>query len=152
MLPNNFPASIFVVIHTAAEGPRLLSDVLGRLSSLPVVYAENGASAKKSRVYLAPPDRHMLLEDGGMRVTTGPRENRHRPAIDPLFRSAARLYGPRVIAVLFSGLLDDGTAGLKAVSRAGGITIIQDPNEARFASMPRNALRHDSPQHVLPVQ
>ena len=151
-LPGHFPAAVFVTIHTAAEGPRLLSEVFSRMSSLPVSYAVDGDSVRKSRVYLAPPDRHMLLDNGVVRVTAGPRENRHRPAIDPLFRSAARAYGQRVVAVVFSGLLDDGTAGLKAVSRHGGISIVQDPEEARFASMPLNALEHDSPKYVLPVQ
>ncbi|MGE5207180.1 MAG: chemotaxis protein CheB [Chlamydiota bacterium] len=151
-LPSDFPASIFVTIHTAAEGPRLLSDVFNRMSSLPVTYAGDCETVRKSHIYLAPPDRHLLLVNGSMRLTTGPRENRHRPAIDPLFRSAARAYGGRVVAVLFSGLLDDGTAGLKAVSRQGGVAIVQDPGEARFASMPQNAVRNDSPQYVLPVR
>jgi two-component system chemotaxis response regulator CheB len=151
-LPEDLPASVFVTIHTAAEGPRLLPTVFSRMTSLPVGYAREGEEIRKSRIYLAPPDRHLLLDNGGMRLTTGPRENRHRPAIDPLFRSAARAYGRRVIAVLFSGLLDDGTAGLKAVSREGGVTIVQDPDEARFSAMPENAVRKDAPQFVLPVQ
>lgn len=151
-LPSDFPASILVTIHTAAEGPRLLSDVLSRMSSLPVTYARDGETAGKSHIYLAPPDQHLLLVNGSMRLTAGPRENRHRPAIDPLFRSAARAYGARVIAVLFSGLLDDGTAGLKTVTRNGGTSIVQDPGEARFPSMPENAVRNDSPQYVLPVR
>jgi len=151
-LPSDFPASIFVTIHTAAEGPRLLSDVLSRTSALPVAYAVDGDSIRKSRVYLAPPDRHMLIRDGAVKVTAGPRENRHRPAIDPLFRSAATACGSRVIAVLFSGLLDDGTAGMKAVTAQGGVTIVQDPDEARFSSMPENAVRNDSPRYVLPVR
>ncbi|HEY6937839.1 MAG TPA: chemotaxis protein CheB [Terriglobales bacterium] len=151
-LPSDFPASILVAIHTAADGPRLLSEVISRMSSLPVAYAVDGDTPRKSRVYLAPPDRHLLLETNLIRVTAGPRENRHRPAIDPLFRSAARAYGPRVVAVLFSGLLDDGTAGLKAVARCGGETIVQDPGEARFASMPRNAVENDTPHYVLRVR
>jgi two-component system, chemotaxis family, protein-glutamate methylesterase/glutaminase len=151
-LPDNFPAAVLVAIHTAAEGPRLLPDVFSRMSSLPVAYAVDGERIRKSRIYVAPPDRHLLLDNQHMRVTTGPRENRHRPAIDPLFRSAARAYGPRVVAILFSGLLDDGTAGLSVVTRHGGVTIVQDPDEARFASMPENALKNDSPRYVLPVR
>lgn len=151
-LPADFPAAVFVTIHTAAEGPRLLSDVIRRMSGLPVSYATDGESFRNSCVYLAPPDRHLLLDKNVLRVTAGPRENRHRPAIDPLFRSAARAFGARVVAVLFSGLLDDGTAGMKAVARYGGVTIVQDPDEARFASMPRNAVEKDSPRYVLPVQ
>lgn len=151
-LPADFPAAVFITIHTAAESPGFLSNVLGRTSHLPVNYAEDGESIKKGRIYLAPPDRHMLLENGAIRVTAGPRENRHRPAIDTLFRSAARAYGPRVLAVLLSGSLDDGTAGLSAVTHHGGLTIVQDPSEARFAAMPENALRNDSPQYVLSVR
>jgi two-component system chemotaxis response regulator CheB len=151
-LPDDLPAAVFVAIHTAAESPGFLSNILGRRSHLPVAYAEDGEPIRKARIYQAPPDRHMLLEKGVIRVTTGPRENRHRPAIDPLFRSAARAYGLRVVAVLFSGLLDDGTAGLTAITRHGGVTIVQDPGEARFASMPENALRNDSPQYVLSVR
>lgn len=150
-LPTDFPAAVLIVIHTAAEGPRLLSGVISRMSALPVAYAVDGDTPKKSTVYLAPPDRHLLIENNRMRLTAGPHENRHRPAIDPLFRSAANDRGSRVAAVLFSGLLDDGTAGLRAVARHGGVSIIQDPGEARFASMPENALKHDSPQYVLPV-
>ena len=151
-LPSDFPACVLVAIHTAAEGPRLLSDVISRASELPVAYAVDGDPIRKSRVYVAPPDRHLLLDKNRIRVTAGPRENRHRPAIDPLFRSAARNYGSRVVAVLFSGLLDDGTAGLTAVTHHGGVAIVQDPGEARFASMPENALKNDSPQYVLPVR
>jgi two-component system chemotaxis response regulator CheB len=151
-LPEGFPAAVLVAIHTAAEGPRLLPDVFSRVSSLPVAYAVDGERIRKSRIYLAPPDRHLLLDNQRLRVTTGPRENRHRPAIDPLFRSAARAYGSRVVAVLFSGLLDDGTAGFTVVARHGGVTIVQDPAEARFAAMPENALKNDSPQYVLPAR
>lgn len=151
-LPSDFPAAVFVAVHTAAEGPRLLSRVLSRMSSLPVAYARDDDAVRNGRIYLAPPDYHLLLDNHRVRLTKGPRENRHRPAIDPLFRSAARGYGARVVAVLFSGLLDDGTAGLKAVTRHGGVSIVQDPGEARFASMPTNAVRNDNPQYVLPVR
>lgn len=151
-LPDKFPAAVLVAIHTAAEGPRLLPDIFNRMSSLPVAYAVDGERIRKSRIYLAPPDRHLLVDNQRIRLTTGPRENRHRPAIDPLFRSVARAYGPRVVAILFSGLLDDGTAGLTVVSRHGGVTIVQDPGEARFAAMPQNALKNDSPRYVLPVR
>lgn len=151
-LPTEFAAAIFVAIHTAAEGPRLLAEIFGRMSSLPVVYASNEELIRKSHIYLAPPDRHLLLEGKRMKVTVGPRENRHRPAIDPLFRSAARSYGARAIGILFSGLLDDGSAGLKAITGHGGVSMVQDPNEARFAAMPRNAVRNDSPQYVLPAE
>jgi two-component system chemotaxis response regulator CheB len=151
-LPDSFPAAVLVAIHTAAEGPHLLSDVFSRMSSLPVAYAVDGERIRKSRIYLAPPDRHLLVDNQRIRLSTGPRENRHRPAIDPLFRSAARAYGPRVVAILFSGLLDDGTAGLTVVTRYGGVTIVQDPGEALFSAMPQNAVRNDSPRYVLPVR
>lgn len=151
-LPENLAAAVFVVIHTAAESPGFLASILNRSSSLPVTYAKDCEPIEKSRVYVAPPDRHLLLEKGAIRVVAGPRENRHRPAIDPLFRSAARAYGARVVAILFSGSLDDGTAGLTAVTRQGGITMVQDPSEARFSAMPQNAVSNDSPRYVLPVR
>jgi len=150
-LPEDFPASVFIVLHMSAEAPSLLAEILNREKGMPVVQAADGAPIGRARIYVANPDHHLLIERGYMRVTRGPRENRHRPAIDPLFRSAARAYGPRVVGVLLSGLLDDGTSGLEVIKARGGISVVQDPEEAQFSSMPAHAIENDSPDYSLPV-
>ncbi len=103
------------------------------------------------RIYIAPPDHHMFLQEEGVRVVRGPKENRHRPAIDPLFRSAAYAYGPRVIGILLSGNLDDGTAGFIAIKQAGGILMVQSPEDAAYPEMPMNAARTVGVDHILPL-
>jgi two-component system chemotaxis response regulator CheB len=118
---------------------------------LPVAAAGDGEAIVPGRVYVAPPDRHVLLTATTVRLSHGPRENRHRPAIDPLFRSAAIAFGPRVIGLIVSGMLDDGTAGLRAVKACGGIAMAQDPAEAAFPSMPVSALRNVTIDHCAPV-
>lgn len=138
-LPRDLPAAVFVVLHIPPQGPSLLADILDRAGPLPAVQGADGASIERGRIYVAPPDHHLLIERGSIQVVRGPRENRHRPAIDPLFRSAAHAYGPRVIGVILTGSLDDGTAGLLAVKRRGGVAVIQDPDEALYAGMPRSA-------------
>src|SRR5437588_6269412 len=141
-LPRDLPAAVFVVLHIPAQSPSLLPSILSRVGSLKVVHATDGAKIEHGCIYVAPPDHHILLERGKVRVVRGPKENRHRPAVDPLFRSAALAYGPRVVGVILTGSLDDGTAGLLAVKRRGGIAVVQDPNEALYSSMPLNALTH----------
>jgi two-component system chemotaxis response regulator CheB len=111
----------------------------------------DGESIQPGKIYVAPPDRHLLLEAGRIRLTRGPKENRFRPAVDPLFRSAAYAYGSRVIGVVLSGALDDGTAGLWAIKDRGGIAVVQDPAEAEQASMPRSALANIEVDHCLPI-
>ena len=150
-LPSDFPGSVFIVMHMSADAPGLLPVILNREKGMPVIHATDGTPLGRSRIYVAPPDHHLLLERGYMRVTRGPRENRHRPAIDPLFRSAARAYGRRVVGVLLTGLLDDGTSGLQMIKARGGVSIVQDPEEAQYGSMPANALEHDSPDYSLPI-
>lgn len=141
-LPQHLPAAIFVVVHISAEAPSVLPQILSRAGPLPASAARDGAPIEHSHIYIAPPDKHLLLTDGEMRVTHGPRENRHRPAIDPLFRSAALAFGQRVVGVVLSGALNDGTAGLLAIKRAGGIAMVQDPATAEFPSMPESALAY----------
>jgi two-component system chemotaxis response regulator CheB len=118
---------------------------------LPATHAFDGEQIASGRIYIAPPNCHLLISNGRMEVTNGPQENGHRPAIDPLFRSAALAYGPRVIGVVLSGTLDDGSAGLAAIRRAGGIAVVQDPEDAIFPEMPRNALELVGADYVLPV-
>ena len=141
-LPTPFPAAVFIVMHTSPTSGNLLSRVLGVKTDLRVSTAVDNESVTPGRVYVAPADHHMILDDSRVRVTRGPKENRSRPAIDPLFRSAALAKGRRVIAVVLSGMLDDGTAGLWSVKDRGGIAIVQDPLEAEYPSMPENALQN----------
>ncbi len=150
-LPRDFPGSIFIVIHTAPNSPGLLDMIFDKVSLLPVVPAENDDRIVPGRVYVAPPDHHLLLEPGKVRLTRGPKENRFRPAVDPLFRSAAQTYGPRVVGVILSGGLDDGTSGLWTVKQLGGTAIVQDPHDAWAPSMPQSALNHVRVDHVLRV-
>jgi two-component system, chemotaxis family, protein-glutamate methylesterase/glutaminase len=148
-LPPDFPASVLVVIHTAPDSPSMLAHLLSKFGPLPAKNAVNGRALKPGQIYVALPDRHLTIEDGRVHVERGPRENRHRPAIDPLFRSAAREYGPRVVGIVLSGLRDDGAAGLFAVKQRGGIAIAQDPDEAAWSEMPARAIAYAAPQYVL---
>jgi two-component system chemotaxis response regulator CheB len=139
-LPAELPAAVFVVVHIPEQGIGILATVARASANLPVRQAENGMSIENGQVYLAGPDHHLLLLKGRVLLGRGPRENMVRPAIDPLFRSAALHYGPRVIGVLLSGLLGDGAAGLNSVKRCGGIALVQDPTDAIADEMPLRAL------------
>lgn len=150
-LPTDFPASVFVVLHTAPDSPGVLADILDRAGALSAMNAVDGERIRPGRMYVAPPDRHLVIEPNSVRLTRGPKENRFRPAVDPLFRSAAQVYGPRVIGVILTGNLDDGTAGLRAVKQLGGTAVVQDPREALAPSMPRSAMRHARVDHCLPL-
>lgn len=150
-LPADLAAAIFVVIHIPAQGPDLLVDIIGKRSALPVRNAIDGEEIQQSRVYIAPPDHHLKIEGERLRLTRGPRENRHRPSIDTLFRSAAEVYGPRVSGVILSGYLDDGTAGLNNVKTHGGVAIVQDPQDATAPGMPESALRNVIVDHCVPL-
>ncbi|HET7786540.1 MAG TPA: chemotaxis protein CheB [Myxococcales bacterium] len=150
-LPADLGASIFVVLHLAAEQKSVLPRILSSAGALPAKHARDGEPIVANRIYVAPPDHHLLLHETHVRVVVGPRENGHRPAIDPLFRTAAYSFGPRVIGIVLSGALDDGTAGLVAVKGRGGVAVVQDPNEALVEMMPRSALENVEIDHVLPV-
>lgn len=139
-LPADLPAAVFVVSHIASNGGNMLAKILGAAGPLAVKTAADGDLVENGHAYVSPAGRHLLVDDGKVRVGQGPRENMARPAVDPLFRSAALSYGPRVIAVVLSGMLDDGAAGLAAVKRCGGITVVQDPADATAGDMPLNAL------------
>ena len=148
-LPAKLEAALFLVIHIPADGPALMADILNYCGPLHASYPEDGEAFEHGRIYIAPPDHHLLLEGERVRVVRGPKENRHRPAIDPLFRSAAVQHGPRVIGVILSGYLDDGATGLAAVKQCGGITVVQDPKDAAVPEMPVNALRRVAADHCV---
>jgi two-component system, chemotaxis family, protein-glutamate methylesterase/glutaminase len=150
-LPADLPAAIFVVLHVPAHSPSLLPQILNRSRTLPATHATDAEPIRKGRIYVAPPDQHLLLEDDQVRVKRGPRENGHRPAVDPLFRTAARSFGPRVVGVVLSGTLDDGTAGLVAIKQRSGLTVVQDPREALYTGMPLSALEAVAVDYSLPV-
>jgi two-component system, chemotaxis family, protein-glutamate methylesterase/glutaminase len=149
--PSDIAASFFVVTHMMPNVNGHLVDAINATGPLIAKQPEDGEEIKPGMVYAAPSDRHLLVKQGCVRITRGPRENRWRPAIDPLFRSAAVAYGRRVIGVILTGMLDDGTAGLIAIKRCGGIAIVQDPEEAAFPDMPRNALANVNVDHRLLV-
>lgn len=148
-LPATFSAPICVVVHTSPQAPGILDQILDRAGPLPATAARNGDRIRPARIYVAPPDCHLVIEPGTLRVTKGPKENRFRPAIDPLFRSAAQVYGPAATGVVLTGNLDDGSAGLWAIKQLGGISIVQDPADALFPDMPRNALAHVGPDYIV---
>ena len=150
-LPCDFPGAIFIVWHVAPAYPSLLPQILDRVCPLPVAHAIDNEAIQPSRIYVAPPDHHLLVESGHIRVTKGPKENRFRPSIDVLFRSAALCYGNQVIGVVLTGLLDDGASGLYAVKDQGGKAIVQDPFDALHASMPIQAMKTVEVDHCLPV-
>ena len=141
-LPRDLPAALFVVLHIGANRRSELAAILSAAGPLPAIWAEDGAPIEPGRIHVAPPDHHLLIEPGRLRLSRGPRENRTRPAADPLFRSAALAYGPRVAGVVLSGTLGDGTAGLAEIKRRGGVSVVQDPRDAAFPGMPLSALRH----------
>jgi two-component system chemotaxis response regulator CheB len=147
-LPAGFPAPIFFVQHIGAR-PSELAQLLNRRGPNPAVQAREGDVPVAGTIYVAPPDHHMLLEGGVVRLNRGPKEHHARPAIDPLFRSAALSCGPAAIGVVLTGGLDDGSAGLRAIKDCGGIAVVQDPEDAHEPSMPRAALDAVEPDHVV---
>lgn len=149
ILPDDLPAAVFVVIHLGETS--ILTTVLRRHSALPVVAAQSGVGFERGTVYVGVPGVHLLLHDDHILLRRGPRENYSRPAIDALFRSAAASLGPRVIGVVLSGALSDGTTGLRAIKRCGGVAVVQDPEEALVPSMPRSALRNADVDYVRKV-
>jgi two-component system chemotaxis response regulator CheB len=151
-LPRDFSASVVVVLHLAPFSASRLPEILARDGTLPAANAVDGASLAPGQILVAPPDHHVLVREGGrVSVTRGPRANGVRPAIDVLFRSAAREYGPRAVGVVLTGTLDDGAAGLASIRRRGGVAVVQDPDDAEFPDMPRAALALAGADHVLPA-
>jgi two-component system chemotaxis response regulator CheB len=150
-LPADLRAAVLVVLHLS-RGKSVFPEILNRVSAMRASHPADGEVLQYGRIYVAPPDHHMVVEADTVRVVHGPTENGVRPAIDPLFRSAARTYGPRVVAVVLTGSLDDGTAGMAAVKEARGVGIVQDPAEAFAPSMPRSALQAVKVDHILPLR
>lgn len=150
-LPRDFGASILAVVHIGKgfKGDSFLPDILEHAGPLPAQFAINGQQVEPGRIYLARPDLHMALQDGQVRVFYGPKENLTRPAINPLFRSAAAAYGNRAAGIILSGNLDDGVAGLAEIKRRGGIAVVQDPATAQFRGMPESALEYVDADYVL---
>ena len=150
-LPADFPTPIFVVMHVPADSPSLLPQLLSSASGLEARHPRDGEVVEAGTIYVARPDHHLLLESNRVLVTRGPKENRFRPSVDALFRSAAYTYGPRVIGVVLTGYLDDGTSGLWSVQRMGGLAVVQEPSDAEQPSMPTNALEFVAADYVVPL-
>jgi len=150
-LPAEFDAAILVVLHMSATKGVALPRILDRAGPLPADAAQDGEPLRPGRIYVCVADHHLLLSDSHVRVCRGPRENGYRPAADPLFRSAARFFGPRAIGVVLSGALSDGAAGLAAIRREGGLAVVQDPDDAQYPGMPNHALEWVTADYVEPA-
>ncbi len=151
-LPADLPAPLFVTLHIPATVDSRLPEILARAGQLAAQHPLDGGVIRAGMIYVAPPDHHLHVERGHVRIVRGPRENGQRPSLDPMFRSAAHAYGRGVIGVVVSGTLDDGTAGLLAVKRHRGLAIVQDPATALFSGMPGHALEHVDVDHTVPVE
>lgn len=150
-LPATFPAAVLVVLHIPPHTPSHLDTILARAGTMPVTSAQDNEPIVPGHVYVASTDRHLLVEADHLRVTRGPKENRVRPAIDALFRSAAYVFGPRVIGIVLSGMLDDGTAGAWTIKERGGMVLVQSPEDAEHPPMPESALKYVAVDYTLPV-
>jgi len=150
-LPPDLDASIFIVWHMSPDVRGILPHILHKTGHFEAAHAVNRETIRKKRIYVAPPDHHLLIEKDKVRVTRGPKENRFRPAVDPLFRSAALAYGPKVIGIILSGALDDGASGLWAIKQQGGLAVVQDPSDAEVPSMPVNAIQAVKADYIVPV-
>jgi two-component system, chemotaxis family, protein-glutamate methylesterase/glutaminase len=150
-LPTDLHAAVCIVLHIAPSGPSMLAHILSRAGRLPCRPADDGEPLREGTILVAPPDHHLVIEDSHVRVTVGPRENRHRPAIDVLFRSAASALDSRVVGVVLTGTMDDGSAGLAVIKANGGATIVQDPRDATYDSMPISAIANVAVDAIVPA-
>jgi two-component system, chemotaxis family, protein-glutamate methylesterase/glutaminase len=151
-LQPDIPAALFVTLHLPAGSTSYLPNILSRKGPLPAIHPRDGDPIKRGSIYVAPPDQHLLVHHDRIHLSSGPKENRARPAINTLFRSAAVTYGPRVVGVVLTGALDDGSAGLWEIKQHGGTAIVQDPADAQFPDMPRNAMEIAPVDYVVPLQ
>src|SRR5215210_2312803 len=151
LFPRDFPAAVFIVLHLSPYGNSAMPQILSRSGPLPAVHPKDGDPILPGRIYVAPPDHHLLIEPDRIRLSRGPTENGHRPAVDVLFRTAAQVYRRRVVGRVLTGNLDDGTAGLATIKKEGGVAMVQDPAEADYPSMPQNAMAVIDVDHVLPI-
>ncbi len=150
-LPRDFPASVFITLHTAPTGTGYLAELLAAVSPIPVISPKSTEEIRTGFIYVAPPNRHLIIKRGFVAIRFLPKENGTRPAIDPMFRTAAHSYARRVIGVLLTGNLDDGTAGLGVIKDEGGLTIVQDPKDAMYPDMPLAAIKTVSQDYVVPL-
>jgi len=147
-LPVDLPAAVFVVLHLPAGATSVLPDILSRAGPLPAEHVRDGVEITRGRIFVVPPDCHIQITDGTAQALGGPKENGHRPAIDPLFRSAAHAVGPRAVGVVLSGTLDDGTLGMRAIKAHGGVGLVQDPESALHRGMPESAIAYGFPDRI----
>lgn len=151
-LPDDYDAAVFVVLHLPPTAASVLAAVLQRHTSLRAVSPEDGQPIETGYIYVAPPDHHLVVRDGRIELNRGPKENRHRPSVDALFRSVARTFGPRTVGVILSGTLDDGAMGLRSIAAQGGAAIVQDPGDAAFPGMPESAIEAVPHAAVAPAR
>jgi two-component system, chemotaxis family, protein-glutamate methylesterase/glutaminase len=151
-LPADLPAAVVAVLHLSPDLPSHLAHILARAGPLPAMEARDGDLLQPGLILIAAPGHHLVVQDGRARLLDGAPVNRVKPAIDPLFQSAARDYGPRLVAVILTGTLHDGSAGLIAVRRAGGVAVVQDPNDAEQSEMPQSAFDAAGADHCVPLK
>jgi len=151
-LPAGLPATVLVVLHLPPDAHSLLPAILMRAGRLPAAHPRGDSVLEPGTIFVAPPDRHLTMRGEVVHLSRGPRIHGHRPAVDALFQTAADSLGPRVMGVLLSGLLDDGAAGMLAIKRAGGLTLVQDSRDALFAGMPESVLARMEVDYVLPAR
>ena|SRR5579864_3663108 len=150
-LPHNLKASLFIVLHIPASQPSTLPQILSCAGPLPALHPTEGTVIEQGKIYVAPPDYHLIIEEGYLHLGTGPKEQYVRPAANVLFRSAAQWYGPRVVGVVLTGFGQDGTDGLLAIKHHGGVAVIQDPHDALVPFMPQSALAHNHIDYIIPL-